>query len=67
MTVKDAIKVLKTAKSIDLCYGSDIIPFEMSNPISLHAFGGYVVDDIKGMGDDSYEVSIAMIPVKEGA
>ena len=66
MTVKEAISVLKDAKTIVLGYGSDSIPFNMHNPISLDAFGDYIVDKINGSEDEYYEINIAMRPIKEG-
>jgi hypothetical protein len=66
MTVKEAVRVLKSAKTISLCYGDNVVPFDKDNPLSLDAFGMYVVDEIRGMEDDYYEISIAMRPVKEG-
>ena len=66
MTVKEAIGVLKSAKTISLGYGDNAIPFDKDNPLSLSAFGNYVVAEIKGLEDDYYEISIAMQPVREG-
>lgn len=66
MTVKEAISVLTSAKTISLGYGDNIVPFDKDNPLSLDAFGRYVVSEIRGMEDDYYEISIAMRPVKEG-
>lgn len=66
MTVKEAISVLKDAKTIVLGYGSDTIPFNMHNPISLDAFGNYVVEKINGDAEEYYEISILMRPVKVG-
>ena len=67
MTVKEAISVLRSAKTISLGYGDNVVPFDKDNPLSLDAFGQYVVDEIRGSEDDYYEISIAMRPVKEGA
>ena len=66
MTVKEAISVLKHAKQIVLFYGDNAIPFSKDNPISVEAFGGYVVDEIQGCSDAYYEVTIATQPVKMG-
>lgn len=66
MTVKEAISVLKSAKTISLDYADNIIPFDKDNLLSLDAFGKYVVSEIKGLEDDYYEITIAMRPVKEG-
>lgn len=66
MTVKEAISVLKSAKTISLGYGECTIPFDKDNPFSLDAFGKYIISEIKGMEDDYYEISIAMQPVREG-
>lgn len=66
MTVKEAISVLKHAKTISLGYGDNTVPFDVGNPLSLDAFGQYVVDEIRGFEEGLYEINIAMRPVKEG-
>lgn len=66
MTVKEAVRVLKSAKTITLGYGDNIVPFDKDNPLSMDAFGQYVVDEIRGLEDDYYEISIAMRPIKVG-
>ena len=65
MTVKDAIHVLKTAKTISLGYGDNLIPFDKDNQLCVDAFGDYIVDEIKGLEDAYYEINIAMRPLKE--
>lgn len=66
MTVKEAISVLKTAKTISLGYGDTTIPFDVNNQFSLDAFSNYVVEYIRGFEDDYYEIEIAMRPLKVG-
>lgn len=69
MTVKDAVKVLKNAKEIRLCWGANQLPnFCADDPLQLDAFGSYVVDEITAISadDDIYEITVAMRPVKEG-
>lgn len=66
MTVKEAISVLKSAKTIALGYGDNLVPFDKDNPLSVDAFGCYVVEEIKGGEDEYYEISIAMRPIKVG-
>ena len=66
MTVKEAVRVLKSAREISLGYGDNIVPFDKDNPLSLDAFGNYVVDEIRGSEGDYYEISIAMRPIKMG-
>lgn len=66
MTVKEAIGVLKSAQKIVIGYGSDSVPFNKDNPVSVDAFGDYIVDDIKGFEDDYYEINILMKPVRKG-
>lgn len=68
MTVKDAVKVLKSATEIRLCWGANQLPnFCADDPLQLDAFGGYVVDEITATGEDCdiYEIVVAMRPVKE--
>lgn len=66
MTVKDAVRVLKTAKKITIGYGANIIPCNVQDPLVLDAFGDYVVESICGVCDDEYEIDLALAPVKEG-
>lgn len=65
MTVKEVIKVLKTAKKIVLGYGSNAVPFDPNDRLMMDAYGCYIVDEIMGDGEGYYEVSIAMRPIKE--
>lgn len=66
MTVKDAVQVLKTAKTIMLGYGANAVPFDKDDMLMLDAYGKYIVCEIRAEGEDYYEVSIAMQPMKEG-
>lgn len=66
MTVKEALNVLKNAKEIKLCYGSDVIPFHMDNPLCKAAFADYLVDYIDAIEEDNFEINIAMRPLKAG-
>lgn len=67
MTVKDALKVLKQAKKITLGYGANVVLCDVNDPLVMHAFADYVVDEICGVGEDEYEIDIAVAPVKEVA
>ena len=67
MTVKEAVNVLKTAKTIVLGYGDSAIQFKRDDYLMMDAYGSYCVDRIRASGEDEYyEISIAMRPVKEG-
>ncbi len=70
MTVKEAVKVLKHAKTIALGWGESGIPFDKDNLMMVEAYGNFVVDSIRSVGDDAeayYEINIAVMPVKAGA
>lgn len=67
MTVRDAVKVLKTAKKIVLGYGANAVQFDKDDPLVLEAYGSFVVDEIRGDEDCYYEINIAMRPIREGA
>lgn len=67
MTVREAVKVLKTATKITIGYGANVIPCNVQDPLVLDAFGDYVVDSICGVQDDEYELDLAIAPVKGGA
>lgn len=70
MTVKDAVSVLKGARTIALGWDGASITFDKSNLLMVDAYGDYIVDSIRAVGDDEeayYEVNVAMRPVKAGA
>ncbi len=69
MTVKEAVQVLKNAKTIALGWGESAIQFDKDNLLMVEAYGNFVVDSIRSVGDDAeayYEVNIAVMPVKAG-
>lgn len=69
MTVKEVVKVLKTAQTIAICWDGSSFKFSKDNVLMMDAYGDYVVDNIQAVGEDKegyYEVSIAMRPVKAG-
>lgn len=67
MIVKEALKVLKTAKVVRLCWGGLAFPLDWEDELQMDAFGSYVVSEIAAgeLTPDSYDISIAMKPVKE--
>lgn len=70
MTVKEAVGVLKHAKTIALGWGESAIQFDKDNLLMVEAYGNFVVDSIRSVGADGegyYEVNIAVMPVKVGA
>lgn len=66
MTVKDAVRVLKTATKIAIGYGTTAVPFEKDDPLVMEAYGAFCVDSISCEGDGYYEINIAMRPIREG-
>ncbi len=66
MTVKEVVAALKSAKTIVLGYGANAVPFNKDDMLVMDAYGGYIVDEIKALEGDYYEVNIAMRPVKAG-
>lgn len=70
MTVKEAVSVLKNAKTIALGWGESAIEFDKDNLLMMEAYGNFIVDSIRSVDDDEeayYEVNIAVFPVKAGA
>ncbi len=65
MTVKEAVRVLKTAKTIVLGYGANAVPFDKDDFLCMDAYGNYAVDEIRADDDGYFEINIAMRPVKE--
>ena len=65
MTVREAVKVLKTAQEIRIGWDGVTYEIDPDNAFTMDAYGKYVVDSIHSFGKDVYEIMIAAIPVKE--
>lgn len=63
MTVKEVVRLLKSAKSISLRYGDHAVKFDPHDTLAIEAYGDFVVDSINCV-EGHYEVNIAMRPVK---
>lgn len=66
MTVREVVELLKTAKTITLGYGASAVPFDKNDMLQMEAYGDYIVHSIEACGDDYYEVSVLMRPVRGG-
>lgn len=68
ITVKEAVNVLKKAKTIVLGYGDNAIYFNPDDVLMMDAYGSYCVDRICSVGndDDYYEIDIAVRPIRAG-
>lgn len=65
MTVKEVIKVLKEAEVISIGFGDQAIRIGSDDSMMLGVFGDYVVDSILTDDGKTYELGIAMQPIKE--
>lgn len=69
MTVKETASVLRHAKTIMLGWDGGSFHFYPDNVLMMEAYGDFVVDAIRAVGNDEeayYEVDIAVKPVKAG-
>lgn len=69
ITVREAVEVLKdSADEIQLGYSDSIVgAFNWKDPISLEAFGNYLVSRIMvGLSRDSFELELAVQAMKVG-
>lgn len=66
MNVKEAISVLKEAKKIVIGYGINALSFEMDDALAVEAYGGFKVSKIVGYDDGTYEIDVAVLPIREG-
>lgn len=66
VTVKDAVGVLKSADSIDIILQGKTYKITQKNESTLvSAFSDYVVESIQAKEKDTYEIRIAMKPVRK--
>ena len=66
MTAKEIIKLLRDAEVISIGFGDQAIRIDRNDSMMLSVFGDYVVDGILTDDGKTFELNIAMQPVKEG-
>ncbi|MBO5510954.1 MAG: hypothetical protein J6B24_04390 [Clostridia bacterium] len=64
MTVKEAVKVLHTAK-IQISFGEQIFPLDTKDQLLLNAFGDFVIYRISALDSNVVDLEIAIAPLKE--
>ncbi len=67
MTVKEIIQLLKEAEIITIGLGDQGIRIDSKDSVMITVFGDYVVDNILTDDGKTYELNIAMRPMKAGA
>ena len=62
MTVREAVKVLKYARTISICYNGDsVATFNPGNAFMVDVLGDFVVSEINtGIEEDLFELSLAV-------
>lgn len=62
ITVRESIELLKDgAKEITIAYAGSLIDgFNWKNPVTVDAYGDYLVDRIGAIGEDSFELNLAI-------
>lgn len=66
MNVRDVCGLLKKAKVIMLAYSDNVIRLQTDDLLMMDAYGKYAVDEVRSRGEDEYEISLLLVPVKEG-
>lgn len=65
MTVKDAVKVLGTAKRFSIGFSDRALRFDQGDDLMLEIYGQYVIDRIYTDDGEEYELNVKMCPMKE--
>lgn len=66
MTVREVLSVLEDVAELRIGYGESCTPINPQDRIIAEAFGDYVVDRVYAMDRGSFEIDIAVRPIKEG-
>ena len=64
MTVREVMGVLGYAQELCIGYGGGCTTVNPKDRIITEAFGDYVVDRVLALGENSFEIDIAVRPIK---
>lgn len=67
MNVREVCSLLKKAKDVKLAYNDNVIQFLPDDALMMDAYGRYAVDEVRSSGEDEYEISLALRPIREGS
>lgn len=64
MTVREVLGVLRDAKELLIGYGGGCTTVNPKDTIIMEGFSDYVVAGVYAMGENSFEIDIAVRPIK---
>lgn len=67
MTVAETVSLLRDASKVELAWNGSVRDLDINDPIALDAFGDYIVSGIYATDEDSFEIVIAVQPVRRSA
>lgn len=66
MTVSEIVSVLKDAKRVALSWNGTTHDLDLCDPVMLSAFGDNVIANVYALGEDDFELALAVRPLKRG-
>lgn len=63
MTVKDVVNMLADAKVVRIGYGGSSVPLDIHEPLTMIAYGDFIVNKIYASGEDEFDLNLATQPV----
>ena len=67
MTIKEIVGLLKDVKEVKIAWNGNVQSIDIFDPIVMDAFGDYLTDGIFAAGEDKFEISLAVKPLKKEA
>ena len=67
MTVANVIHILRDVKKVKLAWNGNSSILDVHDPITMDAFGDYLVAGVYSTAEDEFEIELAVRPIKKGA
>lgn len=64
ITVRDVLSLLKPTNEICLAWGASAVRFSADDPLSVDAYGDYIVSGICASARNAFEIELKMVPLR---
>lgn len=64
ISVRELTAMLRPSDHVSISWGGCLLPLDLENRLSMDAYGDYAVNAIRATGENSFEIYLAVEPLK---
>ena len=64
ISVRELTAMFRPSDDVNISWGGCLLPLDLENSLSMDAYGDYAVKAIHATGENSFEIDLAVEPLK---